>query len=133
MPSVITPISGYASLSLIPKPREYDNSGLTTAQTVKNLNHDNIDIIVKLSANSIDYKLVFFYPDETNGSWYVHPDNETDATQVVAATNSGRKYSRFLISSALVGCHFGVWVTSGNTNDIASIYLVPCRRGGGLR
>lgn len=133
MPTQITTITNIASLDLIPKPREYDSGGLITAQTVKNLDNDNIDVFVKIAANTIDYKLIFFYPDTTNGSWYVHPDNETTATTVVFATNKGRKYSRFLIASSLLGCHFALWQTAGSQGDITEAYLIPCRRGGGLR
>ncbi len=133
MPTELTPITTYASLDLIPKPREYDVAGLTTAQTVKNLNNDNLDVFIKLSANSVGFKVIFFYPDATNGCWYLHPDNNSDETAVSFATNKGRSYSRYLLSSALLGSHFGIWLTSGSASDIDDLYVIPCRRGGGLR
>lgn len=124
--------SDYATIDLIPKPYEIDNaSALLLANTVKNRTSDNIDVFARVSVNSVDLKLIFFYPDNTNGVWYVHPDHETTPTTVAFATNKGRKYVRFLISDALWGCHFALYLTTGTFADIVSTDIVPCRRNGG--
>ena len=129
---LVTPISGVATLELIPKPREFDTTaGLLVGQTVKNRTSDNIDAIARVTANSVDLKLVFFYPDTTSGNWYLHPDHDAAAMVVAFVTNSGRKYSRFLISDALRYTHFALWLTAGAVGDVVESYILPCRRSGG--
>lgn len=126
-------IATYADLTAIPKPLEIDdNSSLIVTNTVKNLRSDNIDVFLRVSATSIDAKLIFFYPNNVNGVWWVHPDHELSNLTSAFATNKGRKYARFLISDALVGCHFALWRQSGTLADVAQAEIVPCRRGGSL-
>lgn len=130
---LVTPIkiTDYATIDLIPKPYEYDNAGLVIANTVKNRTSDNVDVLARVSQNSVTFQLIFFFPDGDTGAWYVHPDNEVTPLTVAFATNKGRKYSRYLASNALRDCHFALYLTSGTFGDIAESFIVPCRRSGG--